>query len=204
MKQSQKGVVDLVFVALLAVLLLAGVLTTWKVNQTDEAVSDVDTNTSDQVITSGSTNQGDAEHSDLKAGDFDGEMGTFQAEGYITTMQAQREDFDCGPNCTYDERVFFTIVNTPNSSVDSFLKEWEGNSFVDDQAISLGCVFDGVISADKNFAGDKKLNLSRADSTTMLNSTKNNTVKLEISRLVIPSGGGAPNCYSHFDSVTVL
>lgn len=75
MKLNQKGAVDLIFVAVLIVLLAAGAFTLWRIQSADETVSETAANTSEVSIVGGSNTSEDVTSSDSGANEDYSEYG---------------------------------------------------------------------------------------------------------------------------------
>lgn len=133
-----------------------------------------------------------------------GEYGTLQAEGYPTIVK--RNEGFCEENCKLYDYVFFNITRTENANIFNYLKSNSGNAFVQDKAIGMGCVTDGKISYSNNSdsKGRVEYSISKEDTSAILAATNEKPIVLELERLQLSGGGGAPTCYSHFTTFKVI
>lgn len=151
----------------------------------------------------------------LLAGDFGdkGDYGTLQARGYVTTQAIEYMPGASGPyschngGCVTNNYAYFNIVKTENTHLSAYLLNNHGNSYVQDNAIGIGCVEDGIISysniSDEN--GMKTYNISSTDTTKILAATAEKPIDLSIEKLNFTGGGsGAPVCYSQFTTFNII
>ena len=100
----------------------------------------------------------------------------------------------------------FHIVNTDSNDFLKWIDNSKGNSFVGDKAIGIGCINDNIIeyynSSDEK--EDAQYRISKNDSEKIINSTKDNLVKLKLERKVYTGGSGTPMCYSHITNINVI
>lgn len=202
--QNQTGSAHVLIVVILVVALLGALGFIFWQNLINKEKTKIDTtNTTSQTHTKTSEDVSNKEIA-LIEGDFDGETGTFQARGYLYTEEVP-EPY-CETDCITYKRAFFYISESPNKAVNTFISENTGNSFVADSAIALGCVIDGKLQATGismgASSGDKTY--SKEVSSALINSNKSELVSVQIGRSAVPDGRGAPVCYSHFDSVSML
>ena len=141
----------------------------------------------------------------LEKGTFnDGGSGMTQAYGYVTTEDV--EEAFCSGECKTYKYVFFNILKTENASFTNYINGQLGNSYVRKNAIGLGCYLDNEISYynhnDTNAM--KEYKLSTTDTDYIMKSTEKNPIILELNRLELTGGGGAPECYSHMTTITTI
>ena len=102
--------------------------------------------------------------------------------------------------------LLFHIVNTDSNDFLKWIDNSKGNSFVGDKAIGIGCINDNIIeyynSSDEK--EDAQYRISKNDSEKIINSTKDNLVKLKLERKVYTGGSGTPMCYSHITNINVI
>ena len=130
--------------------------------------------------------------------------GEFDALGYVTT-EFVNEAF-CTEDCKTFKRAFFNILETQNKPIKDYIAESEGNSFIGDMSITIGCFTDNDLLWRLNHSdelGMQKYQNSASSSETLLNSSPTNIVKVNLERYLFTGGGGAPDCYSHFAEVKV-
>ena len=134
--------------------------------------------------------------------------GKFQVEGYVTVVELP----DCPEFCEEGEEyntlnyAIFNITKIENTEFPKFLEQMDGNSFVGDYSIGLGCSTDGILNYynDSNATGMKKYELTKADSDVILKSTKEKPIILELERFLFTGGSGAPSCYSHISTINII
>jgi hypothetical protein len=135
---------------------------------------------------------------------LDTESGVAYVTGYATIEELRGDGLEEDENEKVDY-VLFHITSPTSSNFLKWIKSIEGNAFVGEKAIGLGCVENNIIkyvnSSDK--LGDKEFTLTKNDSTMIINSTKDSPVTLKLERLQFTSGSGAPLCYSHITYVSV-
>jgi hypothetical protein len=139
---------------------------------------------------------------------YDEESGTYYGklvvEGYLTTQEVP-EPF-CEENCAMHTYAFFNVLKSDNDSLGYYLKRQEGNSFVGEGKIGLGCVKDGVLwrMNDSDEFGMKRYENSPEESEKIIGSSAESPIKIELERYLYTSGRGAPACYSHFAQVEIV
>ncbi len=128
--------------------------------------------------------------------------GVVEIIGYPETKELIDEMGD-GKHYNY---VYFHIIESKSTEFKNYIKSLEGNSYVLEDAIGIGCNSDGKItyynSSDEY--GDMEYEISKEDSSKILNATENNPIRLKLERLVYSSGKGAPICYSHITKVEIV
>lgn len=135
---------------------------------------------------------------------FDGESGKFTATGYVTTKQV--EEAWCETDCDVYTYALFNITSTTNQALSNFFNENEGNSYVGNNSIGLGCVENGKLEwiNDSDAYPMKEYTLTSADTETLLDSDSDNLVKVEFEKYKFSGGSGAPTCYSHFGGIKLV
>lgn len=141
----------------------------------------------------------DKDYYDLKA--FDGKTGAFQAEGYLYTKTVP--EAWCEQDCRTFERSFFRVEETPNDQVLEYIYDRQGNAYFDENAISFGCIEDGVLRSDSAPAGTN-IQLSEQDTARLTTATAENPVVVQIEIEQEPEGRGGFTCSTLVDSVQVL
>lgn len=179
-------------------------------NNTNKAYNSASSaNNSTQTATKQTSQNPVSQEKTLSKGDFgnNGDFGTFQAKGYATTVKRD----DCpgeggGTNCPQVDYIFFNITKTENSNIFTFLKNNAGNSYVEDKAVGVGCLANGTInymnSSDAN--GRKQYTISKDDTTKIMAASTSKPITLEIEKLKLSGGSGAPACTSLFTTFKVL
>ncbi len=135
---------------------------------------------------------------------FDGTTGKFTATGYVTTKQV--EQAWCETDCDVYTYAFFNITSTTNQAISKFFSENQGNSYVGNNSIGIGCVENGKLEwiNDSDAYPMKEYTLTVADTETLLESDSGNLVKVEFEKYKFTGGSGAPTCYSHFGGIKVV
>jgi hypothetical protein len=113
-------------------------------------------------------------------------------------------------NSPYDDEsynyVFFHIIDTKSNEFLDYIEELQGNSYVREKAIGLGCLNNEIISYvnDSNEIGSKSFELSNKSTNAIINSSISNPIKLKLTKKALSYGGEAPLCYSHITNIKVL
>lgn len=133
-----------------------------------------------------------------------GYYGTLELTGYLDTKL-----FTCNPGegclktVTY---AYFVITKTDNELIYNFTNRNEGNSFVGENNIGLGCFekdANRIYSVNFSDSGQVENIITGGEFKKLLQSNKNNPVKIKLTKPYFSGGGGAPECYSHFRSFKV-
>lgn len=152
-----------------------------------------------QIMQTPSDNQ-----SSFKFDEKGGFYGAVVVTGY-PVVESRLESF-CEENCKKYSYVFFQVLNADNVALFDFIEEKKGNSFVGDKQIGLGCLQNKIItySNDSDKIGMKKHTLSADLSKKIMESSREKPVTIKLEKLLLTSGRGAPDCYSHFTYVSDL
>lgn len=141
----------------------------------------------------------------FRKSDVFGFYGTVTLTGYLEVVKRVCNPGDmCGETVDYASFVF---RNNDNNAIKEFTGEYQGNSYVGDFAVGLGCQ-----QTDKNRiyyendadSGWKTGEISGSDYQKLIASSPENPVQLKLTREIYTSGRGAPDCYSHFRNFDVL
>jgi cell division protein FtsB len=135
-----------------------------------------------------------------------GYAGKLLVKGYATTESV--EEAWCEANCETYTYVFFNIVSTDNDYIQDYINDSQGNAFVGENSIGIGCVEDGQIfrasvSRDNPEMPDDYKNSTEA-SEIILNSSAASPVTIEIDKYNSLMAMGAPTCWSHFSDLRVV
>lgn len=164
---------------------------TQKLNSNVSKENTVGTNTS--APTSNSTSDSQIVSTFKKStGGFDGSL---TLTGYLEIKSVQ--DFD-GKSSDY---AFFIITKTNNNLIYDYLREEEGNSFVGNNSIGLGCYqkeSNRIFSTNYGDIGVAENVISGNEYQKLITSTQTNLIQLDLTKPIFNGGGGAPTCYSHF------
>jgi hypothetical protein len=130
--------------------------------------------------------------------------GTLTLTGYLDVQTRTCNPGDmCGETVEY---ASFRFSETNDQDIHKFLGPYEGNSFAGASIVGLGCY-----QKDKNRifyqndadSGMIEGEIKGKDLDLLLKSSKDNQVKLTLSREKYTGGRGAPDCYSHFRNFEV-
>ncbi len=125
-------------------------------------------------------------------------------KGYATVTE-QPEGF-CTENCLMFRYVSFNFTENNSQELKEFMGLSEGNTFISQQKIGLGCLAEGRIWRwnDSDKFGMKQYTLDNPSSTKLLTSSPENPVTIEITKDSLSAGRGAPDCYSHFTGIELI
>ena len=86
-----------------------------------------------------------------------------------------------------------------------YLKDHGGNAYISEKKFALGCSEDDKITYinDSDSTGMKSYELTKEDSSKIMNSKENKPIKLEVEIYKFTGGSGAPECYSYISRVEV-
>jgi len=131
----------------------------------------------------------------------DAYYGKLTVVGYATTEQVQ--EAWCEQNCKTFDYVSFNIIESRNEEIFDYIGGQQGNSFVGEASIGIGCVEDGIIWRynDSDEFGMQKYSNSPEESKVIISSSENDPAAIELERFLYTGGRGAPDCYSHFAEV---
>jgi len=136
--------------------------------------------------------------------------GTVQIEGYATIQEVidcSYDDSECFENDNPPklDYLIFNILKVDDENFKRWIESMSGNSFVSGDGIGLGCVSDGKLYYYNNSdeKGTQSITLTQADTAKIVNSTRNNPITLELERLKLSFGSGAPVCYSHITMIKI-
>lgn len=132
---------------------------------------------------------------------YDNGYGTVDVLGYVTIENIELYDEDEKINY-----VYFNIIDTKSNDFLQYIDSLNGNSFVSNKAIGLGCtdykkIFYLNSSDEKEF---ENYELDENVSNKILASSIDNPIKLRLTRFKYSGGSGAPNCYSHISTIELL
>ena len=101
--------------------------------------------------------------------------------------------------------IYFHIKETKSTEFKKYIESINGNSYVSNNSIGIGCVSDGIIkyTNDSDSARMKNYELSQEDSDKILNATESNPIKLKLEKALYTGGVEAPICYSHITKIMV-
>lgn len=203
-KQNGFTLVEVLLIVLIMLVIGFAGYTVWNNSKNNENNTSA---TSQQTINTTENNSAQEQKSDeaskvteriVEKGTFakngDDFTGTFQARGYVSTTE--KDESFCVADCAKDTLAYFVLTDITNKSFALFAEKYNGNTFVTDNSIALGCIIEGRLLGRQTF--------SESDSQTILGSSAQNQIVLEFNRTTVPEGRGVDNCYSHFDTIAVI
>ncbi len=131
--------------------------------------------------------------------------GTLALEGYtdIETSACTFQDIEeCSVNYT-----FFVANKANHPAFFDWLEQMKGNSFIRENAIGLGCYQqekERIYSINNADVEETESTITGKDLKKLLDSSKSNPIIIEVERLKLTAGRGAPDCYSHFRNFKVF
>jgi len=132
-------------------------------------------------------------------------LGSVTLTGYATTNEID-EPF-CESDCKKYRYVFFNITHGMTPELKRFAGGNDGNAYVGNDSIGIGCVSDDGKTIVSDVADLQthmvQREINEQDSQVILKSNARNLVTITLNRDYEPAGSGAPACYSHFEYVTV-
>ena len=145
----------------------------------------------------------DIKEDDTSTFNISEEAGVIYVEGY--SVKEHRNGNIDGSSIEYDY-ILFHITNTDSVDFMKWLENSKGNSFVGEESIGLGCLEDGIIHYynSTNEEEFKEHKVDKDESEKIVDSTKENTIKLKLERKAFDGGSGAPLCYSHITNMSIL
>ena len=131
--------------------------------------------------------------------------------GYVTIVTEQGDGLDV-PDNEEKKLVFFNITSTDSNDIKAFIKNNQGNSFVNEKGFSIGCLENNSIIRDNNYDNpsgspytiSKTFTIAGNDATRLLETNVSNKITLEIEKKKFTSGGGASLCYSHLTNISIV
>jgi len=146
--------------------------------------------------------------------------GTVQVEGYVTTKQRCLDDIlgeecdeddPCVEECqNFDDRPFvvFNVLRSGNSDFQAYLKYLgENRGLENNKTFDLGCIENEVLSC-VNFSDKydvKEYKFSKSDTSTIMASTKEKPIILELEQLVFSLGKGTDGyCFSPITNIKII
>ncbi len=125
-----------------------------------------------------------------------GFFGELALEGYLEIKQTEEV-----------QEAWFAIVRSDNERIFDFLAQYQGNSYVGERRIGIGCYEEAQKWIRSENAGDDGMResiIAGAELALLAESAPNVPVRLLLEKPVLSSGSGAPACYSHFRSFKVM
>ena len=102
--------------------------------------------------------------------------------------------------------VFFKVVNASDNNFMNYLNNLDGNTFARKDAIGLGCLDNDTLKRIV-FYGNSEMNtytLSKADTSEIMNSSKDKPITLNFEKLKLYQGIGEVDlCSSHMTHVSI-
>lgn len=203
-ESSNKGLIIMLIIFILIALSLAGYIVYDKVIDK----KDVETKEVDKGKEEEKEEKPEEKKEELKSNfNLLEEYGIVYVEGYATKEVLESSnmygDLDGLESANY---VFFNITNTDSNDFMTWINDSQGNAYVRDKAIGLGCIQDDYIryynSSDE--ADCQEYQIEKDLAQRILNSSESSPIKLKLERKKYTVGTGAPLCYSHITSVSIV
>lgn len=134
--------------------------------------------------------------------DNDGNFyGTLTVTGYPVIKK--KTTTLCSEDCSSYFYIYFQVLSE-NKALFKFLTNQKGNAFVGEKQIGLGCLENNIITYynDSEELGMNQYNVSSELSRNILESNEQNPISITLTRLLFIGGSGAPDCYSHFTTIS--
>ena len=115
--------------------------------------------------------------------------------GYASVVQV--EEAWCEENCATYDYVFFNFGEEDKSheTFARFLSDNEGNAFVKENAVGLGCLDEGVLYSA---TWDSRSVTHQLIADKIMASNEDNPITIYLRRVVPETESDAPTCYAHF------
>ena len=210
-EKSNKGVITILVIIIIILLALVVLFATGTISFKKDIVNDNHLTNENNIEQQNNDENGNQDNltSQNELGSNDtfttaNNSGIVEVMGYVKIEEKEVPSMyeNAGEKYKY---VYFYITETKSNEFKKYLESLEGNAFVSDNAIGLGCTKDGKItyynSSDE--LGEKSYELSQEVSNKILNSSESNLVKLKLEKLAYSSGKGATSCFSHITYVEV-
>ena len=131
------------------------------------------------------------------------ESGKVRVKGYATIDKIEDETGDSR------DYVFFHILDTSSQNFIEYIKKYQGNAFVRDNAIGLGCFNSNNIIYENHSdqLGNIAITLSYAYTKKIIDSSINNPIILNLERFPLnysKASGNISLCYSHITHISVV
>ncbi len=151
-----------------------------------------------EPVQEGENKEEEKEQKNISTFSIDNETGIAYVEGYATIEHKEYYNEE-------GDYIFFNIIKTDSNDLMQFIEGSQGNSYVGDKAIGLGCKNDDIIQYynHSDEAGFVFYKLDEETTNNILNSTEDTPIKLKLERLRFTGGGEAPLCYSHITYVSI-
>lgn len=139
---------------------------------------------------------------------YDSSTGIVELKGYAEVVNREM------PDVSNDSYVFFYVMESSSSDFELYLKQAteidENGYFVRDKKIGIGCLLDDktislIRYADRYSEEESVLKLSSKDSEKIMSSSKDNPVKIIVSKSINTSfDSSTPQCASLITSVELV
>ncbi len=138
------------------------------------------------------------------ASDLNGGYGTVIVTGYSEIVHNDEKNM----HGVASDYLYFHIIDGANTDFTQFISKLEGNDFVKEKAIGLGCVENDVIKRENvsDELGAQVFKISSTQKDKIINSTKENPIKLKLNRLkdTKEAGFDSTYCYSFMTYVDII
>lgn len=134
-----------------------------------------------------------------------GFFGTATLKGYLDIRRIECEP---GGMCEKTrDYAYFAIEGTDNSLIYDWLREYDGNTYVQRNMLGLGCyepAQNRIYSVNESDTGLVDNIISGDSLARLLAASKSNPVRIKITKPIYTGGRGAPDCYAHIRNIQVL
>lgn len=105
--------------------------------------------------------------------------------------------------CDRYNYIYFKVTGYNNDGLNKYFEDMQGNSFVVDNSVGIGCEEDGYVHYQNasDFFGHEDSFLDLDLSTAILNATASDPILITLTKFPYTSGSGAPTCYTHFTKI---
>ena len=204
--KNNKGLITLLIVIIVILLGLCVLFSTgtisFKSNDVDnnEINQNINENNNVEIDDTNNNSQEDIENNQNKYNeDF---SGIVEVIGY-PIIKNKVDELGDGKEYSY---VYFYIMESNKKEFNAYIEKLNGNMFVLDNAIGIGCIINNQIkyynASDEN--GEKEYILSIDISNQILNAREDSPIKLKLERFPLTDGKGAPVCYSHITIIDII
>ncbi len=187
-------ITNLIILSILILILAGFVFYVYSRNNKPEPATGLQPTTNQPTYSFSSVSDQDKFKKDPQKGYF----GTLELAGYASVEKLSGFD-------GISDYVFFNIVRPSNDLIYGYLNEHQGNSFIGQNKIGLGCYQpeQNRIYSQNYGANWVENAITGNDYQKLISSSAQNTVVVRLTMPEAVGGTEAPNCYSHFRSIEV-
>lgn len=134
-----------------------------------------------------------------------GFFGTVTLTGYLDIKRIVCEP---GGMCEKTrDYAFFVIDRVDNPLIYNWLREFDGNTYVQRNMLGLGCyepAENRIYSVNESDTGLVENIISGSSLSRLLAANQSDPVEIKVTKPIYTSGRGAPDCYAHVRNIQVL